>query len=309
VRYIDAKIHRRIVEKKQRLDRHRPLSPSLLNRLRKEFMVEYTFDSNAIEGSTLTLHETRMVIEEGLTVQGRLLRDILAARNHPEAIEYVEGLAKAGGSLTEVDVLTLHRLIMEGVDEGAGRYREAGVRIAGAVFSLPKSTEVSAMMRSLLDWLDRNLEELSPVELAAVFHHRFVSIHPFAEGNGRTARLLMNLILMRNSYAFIVSVSRQDRDKYIRALREADQGSLSDFVNYVARCAERTLDIYLNTIEEQDVLTLSEASRMTSYSQEYLSLLARSGRLAAFKEGRNWLVSRRELERYLVEVKTKGKRS
>jgi Fic family protein len=309
VRYIDAKIHRRIVEKKQRLDRHRPLSPSLLNRLRKEFMVEYTFDSNAIEGSTLTLHETRMVIEEGLTVQGRLLRDILAARNHPEAIEYVEGLAKAGGSLTEVDVLTLHRLIMEGVDEGAGRYREAGVRIAGAVFSLPKSTEVSAMMRSLLDWLDRNLEELSPVELAAVFHHRFVSIHPFAEGNGRTARLLMNLILMRNSYAFIVSVSRQDRDKYIRALREADQGSLNDFVNYVARCAERTLDIYLNTIEEQDVLTLSEASRMTSYSQEYLSLLARSGRLAAFKEGRNWLVSRRELERYLVEVKTKGKRS
>lgn len=309
MRYIDAKIHRRIVEKKQRLDRHRPLSPSLLNRLRKEFMVEYTFDSNAIEGSTLTLHETRMVIEEGLTVQGRLLRDILAARNHPEAIEYVEGLAKAGGSLTEVDVLTLHRLIMEGVDEGAGRYREAGVRIAGAVFSLPKSTEVSAMMRSLLDWLDRNLEELSPVELAAVFHHRFVSIHPFAEGNGRTARLLMNLILMRNSYAFIVSVSRQDRDKYIRALREADQGSLNDFVNYVARCAERTLDIYLNTIEEQDVLTLSEASRMTSYSQEYLSLLARSGRLAAFKEGRNWLVSRRELERYLVEVKTKGKRS
>ena len=309
MRYIDAKMHRRIVEKKQRLDRHRPLSPSLLNRLRKEFMVEYTFDSNAIEGSTLTLHETRMVIEEGLTVQGRLLRDILAARNHPEAIEYVEGLAKAGGSLTEVDVLTLHRLIMEGVDEGAGRYREAGVRIAGAVFSLPKSTEVSAMMRSLLDWLDRNLEELSPVELAAVFHHRFVSIHPFAEGNGRTARLLMNLILMRNSYAFIVSVSRQDRDKYIRALREADQGSLNDFVNYVARCAERTLDIYLNTIEEQDVLTLSEASRMTSYSQEYLSLLARSGRLAAFKEGRNWLVSRRELERYLVEVKTKGKRS
>ena len=307
--YIDAKIQGRIIEKKRRLDQHRPLSPSLLNKLRKEFMVEYTFDSNAIEGSTLTLHETRMVIEEGLTVQGRPLRDILAARNHPEAIEYVEGLAKAGGSLTEKDVLTLHKLIMEGVDEGAGRYREAGVRIAGALFSPPKSTEVPATMRSLLDWLDRNLEELSPVELAAVFHHRFVTVHPFAEGNGRTARLLMNLILMRNSYPFIVSVSRQDRDKYIRALREADQGNLNDFVNYIARCAERTLDIYLNTIEEQDVLTLSEASQLTSFSQEYLSLLARSGRLAAFKEGRNWLVSRNELERYLVEVKTRGKRS
>ena len=307
--YIDAKIQGRIIEKKRRLDQHRPLSPSLLNKLRKEFMVEYTFDSNAIEGSTLTLHETRMVIEEGLTVQGRPLRDILAARNHPEAIEYVEGLAKAGGSLTEKDVLTLHKLIMEGVDEGAGRYREAGARIAGALFSPPKSTEVPATMRSLLDWLDRNLEELSPVELAAVFHHRFVTVHPFAEGNGRTARLLMNLILMRNSYPFIVSVSRQDRDKYIRALREADQGNLNDFVNYIARCAERTLDIYLNTIEEQDVLTLSEASQMTSFSQEYLSLLARSGRLAAFKEGRNWLVSRNELERYLVEVKTRGKRS
>jgi excisionase family DNA binding protein len=307
VGYIDAKIHERIIDKKRRLDQHRPLSPSLLNRLRREFMVEYTFDSNAIEGSTLTLHETRMVIEEGLTVQGRPLRDVLAARNHPEAIEYVEGLAEAGGSLTEEDVLTLHKLIMVGVDEGAGRYREAGVRIAGALFTPPKSAEVPAMVRGLLDWLDRNMEELSPVELAAVFHHRFVGIHPFAEGNGRTARLLMNLILMRNSYPFIISVSKQDRDKYVRALREADQGSLNDFVNYVARCAERTLDIYLNTIEEEDVLTLSEASRVTSFSQEYLSLLARSGRLAAFKEGRNWRVSRRELERYLTEVK--GKRS
>jgi len=305
--YIDAKIQERIIEKKRRLDRHRPLSPPTLSRLRKEFMVEYTFDSNAIEGSTLTLHETRMVIEEGLTVNGRPLRDVLAARNHPEAIEYVEALAKAGSRLTEEQVLTLHRLVMEGVDEGAGRYREAGVRIAGALFSPPKSPEVPTMMRALLEWLDRNIEELSPVELAAVFHHRFVSIHPFAEGNGRTARLLMNLILMRNSYPFIVSVSRQDRDKYIRSLREADQGSLNDLVNYVARCAERTLDIYLNTIEEQDVLTLSEASRIMSFSQEYLSLLARSGRLAAFKEGRNWRVSRGELERYLAEVK--GKRS
>ena len=303
--YIDARIHERIIEKKRRLDQHRPLGPPLLNRLRREFVVEYTFDSNAIEGSTLTLHETRMVIEEGLTVNGRPLRDILAARNHPEAIEFVEGLAKAGGSLTEEDVLTLHRLIMEGVDEGAGRYRRAGVRIAGALFSQPKSAEVPAMMKGLLDWLDRNMEELSPVELAAVFHHRFVTIHPFAEGNGRTARLLMNLILMRNSYPFIVSVSRQDRERYIRALREADQGSLNNFVNYVARCAERTLDICLNTIEEQEVLTLSEASRITSFSQEYLSLLARSGRLAAFKEGRNWRVSRRELESYLEEMEKK----
>jgi excisionase family DNA binding protein len=269
--------------------------------------VEYTYDSNAIEGSTLTLHETRMVIEEGLTVQGRPLRDVMAARNHPDAINYVERLARSGDPLTEEHVLTLHRLTMERVDEGAGRYREVGVRIAGALFTPPKSVEVPAIMMGLLDWLDRNMEELSPVELAAVFHHRFVSIHPFAEGNGRTARLLMNLIMMRNSYPFIVSVSKQDRDKYIRALREADQGRLDDFVNYVARCAERTLDIYLNTIEEQDVLTLSEASQITSFSQEYLSLLARSGRLAAFKEGRNWRVSRRELERYLVEVK--GKRS
>jgi excisionase family DNA binding protein len=305
--YIDSKIQARIIEKKRRLDQHRPLNPSLLSKLRKEFTVEYTYDSNAIEGSTLTLHETRMVIEEGLAVQGRPLRDVMAARNHPDAINYVERLARSGDPLTEEHVLTLHRLTMERVDEGAGRYREAGVRIAGALFTPPKSVEVPAMMRGLLDWLDRNMEELSPVELAAVFHHRFVSIHPFAEGNGRTARLLMNLIMMRNSYPFIVSVSKQDRDKYNRALREADQGRLDDFVNYVARCAERTLDIYLNTIEEQDVLTLSEASQITSFSQEYLSLLARSGRLAAFKEGRNWRVSRRELERYLVEVK--GKRS
>lgn len=307
--YLDARIQERIVEKKKRLEKYKPLSSSILNRIRKEFMVEYTYDSNAIEGSTLTLHETRMVIEEGLTVNGKPLKDVLSAKNHLGAIDYIERQVKTGAPLTEKDVLTLHRLIMDGVDEYAGRYRETGVRIAGALFSPPKSTDVAAMVNALLVWLERNLDELTPIEQAAVFHHRFVSIHPFTEGNGRTARLLMNLILMRNSYLFIVNVTKMDKDKYIRALREADQGNLNDFVNYIARCAERTLDIYLNTIEEQDVLTLSEASRMTSFSQEYLSLLARSGRLAAFKEGRNWLVSRRELERYLVEVKAKGKRS
>jgi len=300
--YIDARMHERIVEKKKRLDQHRPLSPTLLNRLRMEFMVEYTYDSNAIEGSTLTLHETRMIIEEGLTVQGKPLKEVLSTRNHPEAISFVEELARVGSPLTEKDVLKLHRLIMEGVDESAGRYRESGVRIAGAMFTPPKSTEIPAKMMDLLDWLNRNLEELSPVELVAVFHHRLVTIHPFAEGNGRTVRLLMNLILMRNDYPFMVTVSRHDRDRYIRALREADQGNLGSLVNYFARCAERTLDIYLNTIEERDVLTLSEASRLTSFSQEYLSLLARSGRLAAYKEGRNWRISRRELERYLSEV-------
>jgi Fic family protein len=303
VTLIKSGIHQRVLEKKKRLDRYRPLSPSLVARLREQMVIEYTYNSNAIEGNTLTLRETRLVIEEGITISGKSIAETLEAKNHPAAMAFIENLVAAKSEIDENTVLQIHKLLMSGVAEDAGRYRTARVRIAGANFMPPPSSEVKPRMNELLTWLKENPDEYTPMELVAVFHHRFVQIHPFTEGNGRTARLLMNAMLMKFGYPFIVIVSTQDRSRYLKTLMEADLGNASAFVNFVARCVERTIDMYLEAIEEPEILTLAEASKITPYSQEYLSLLARKGVLGAFKQGRNWVVTKTDLDRYLTSAR------
>jgi Fic family protein len=305
---ISERIHRRILDKKKRLDEHRPLSASLVARLRDEMMIEYTYDSNAIEGSTLTLRETRLVIEEGITIGGKSIKEHLAAMNHPEAISFIEELVNGEEEIDERAVLRTHSLVLHGIEEDAGRYRSSGVRIAGATFSPPHSSEVRTRTRELLRWLRENPDELTPIELAAVFHHRFVQIHPFMEGNGRTARLLMNGILMRYGYPFIVNITNRERGKYLRSLSEADMGNVSALVNFIARSVERALDIYLHALEEPELLSLAEASELSPYSHEYLSLLARKGIIGAFKKGRNWYITREDLNRYVKSIEAKRRK-
>jgi len=300
---LNKKIHQRVLEKKRKLDTLRPLPSSLVARLKKQMMIEYTYNSNAIEGNTLTLRETQLIIEEGMTVGGKSITETLEAKNHPEAIKFVERLVDAKSELTEEVILQLHKLIMSNITEDAGHYRTTGVKITGATFMPPPSSQVKPRIDELLKWLRKNPDELTPIELAAVFHHRFVQIHPFSEGNGRTARLLMNALLMKDGYPFIATVPKLDRQKYLKTLAEADSGNTSSVMNFIARCTEKALDMYLNALEEPEILTLAEASKITPYSQEYLSLLARKGLLGAYKQGRNWVVSRRELDRYLMSVR------
>ncbi len=300
---INKKIHQRVLDKKRTLEGLRPLPSSLVARLKKQMMIEYTYNSNAIEGNTLTLRETQLVIEEGITVGGKSITETLEAKNHPEAIEFIERLVDAKSELTEDVILQLHRLIMSNITEDAGHYRTMGVRITGATFMPPPSSEVKPRMDELLKWLRENPDELTPIELAAVFHHRFVQIHPFSQGNGRAARLLMNALLMKDGYPFIAIIPKLDRPKYLKTLMEADLGNTSSFVNFIARCVDRALDMYLDALEEPEILTLAEASQITPYSQEYLSLIARKGLLGAYKQGRKWVVSRRELDRYLASVR------
>jgi len=299
---INKRIHKRVLEKKKRLDSLRPLPPTLVIRLKEQMAIEYIYNSNAIEGNTLTLRETRLVIEEGITVDVKSIVEILEAKNHPEAIRFVESLVASRRELDEDTVLRIHKLIMLNIAEDAGHYRTSRVKIAGAVFTPPPSSEVRPRMNELLKWLRENSDEYTPIELAAVFHHSFVRMHPFTEGNGRTARLLMNAILLKIGYPFIAIVPKRDRPKYLRTLMEADLGNTSAFVNFVARCVERALDMYLDALEEPEILTLAEASKITPYSQEYLSLLARKGALGAFKQGRNWVVTRKDLDRYLKSL-------
>ncbi len=289
-------VHDRILEKKKELDAVRPLPPEVVRKLREQMMVEYTYNSNAIEGNTLTLRETQLVIEEGFTAGGKSLREVLEAKNHPAAIAYVEELSKRG--VEEADVLMVHEILFTRVDETAGAYRTGQVRIAGADFMPPSPQQIKPRMTELIEWLRANPDELRPVELAAVFHHKLVSIHPFFEGNGRVARLLMNCILLKYGYPFAV-VLRNDRGTYYRTLREADHGGLSPFVGFVARCVERSLNLYLAALGERTVISLEEASKSTGLSQEYLSLLARKGALDAFKIGKKWATTKKAIKRYL----------
>jgi excisionase family DNA binding protein len=305
---IDEQLRQRIMTKKTRLDNHRPLNSTLIKKLHENMEIAYTYNSNAIEGNTLTLKETQLVIEEGITVNGKSLSEHLEAQNHPKAIAYIESVVK--NKIEEQNILKLHSILFTGFCENAGNYRNSQVYITGSDFTPPPAFEVPDLMRSLIDWVSNNPEELRPIELAAIFHHKLVYIHPFDDGNGRIGRLLMNLLLMKNGYPLTV-IKQVDRKKYYETLKKADAGNYKPLVNFIARCVEQSLDLYLQAVEPSEpknkLLTLEEASKTTPYSQEYLSLLARQGRIGAVKIGRNWKITQNELQEYLSkQQKTAG---
>lgn len=192
-------------EKKAELDRYREtgegLPPALVKNLENWFRVELTYTSNAIEGNTLTRRETALVVEKGLTVGGKSLQEHLEANNHAYALDWIRELAQRPDAVpTENELLQLHSLILRGIDDNhAGCYRKVTVMISGSSVVLPNPFKVPELMEAFIQWL-QSTTDLHPVELAAEAHYRLVTIHPFIDGNGRTARLLMNLILIAHGY-------------------------------------------------------------------------------------------------------------
>jgi len=236
----------RLSAKKARLDAARPLAPSVVNRLREQLDVEWTYHSNAIEGSSLTLRETQLVLQHGLTVGGKSLREHLEAINHQHAIRFVEALVGKDEPTTEYVVRSIHALVLRTIDdEEAGRYRRVQVYITGSEYVPPEPVAVPGLMADLSAWLSSGeVVALHPVERAVLAHFRLVHVHPFTDGNGRTARLLMNLLLMREGYPpAIIRVG--DRPAYYDALDAAHGEDLEPFVRLVAEAAERSLDIWL----------------------------------------------------------------
>lgn len=309
VNLIGSRVHDRILEKKRRLGAHRPLPPSKVRKIQQQMQIEYIYNSNAIEGNTLTLRETQLVLEGGTAIGGKSLREHLEAKNHPKAIEYIVRIA--GRDLKEQDILALHRLIMKGIEKESGRYRSSEVRIAGANFLSPPAYEVPFLMKELIDWCNQNPDELRPIELASVLHHRFVHIHPFHDGNGRVGRLLMNLVLIRRGYP-VSTILNADRKKYYDVLKRADNGHMAPLADFIAATVERSLDLWLRALEptkkDDILLSLAEASKGSPYSSEYLSLLARKRRIGAVKIGRKWMITKRSLQRYSEELQTDRRR-
>ncbi len=202
--------------KREYLDARRPLSPATLAVLDGWYDVELTYTSNALEGNTLTRSETAIVIEKGITVSGKPLKDHLEATGHHEALAYIRELGRGHNPVRELDVRNLHRLVMQRVDpDEAGRYSRHGRMIAGSPLRLPSPAELPALMGDFGHWLETT--EPTP-EDAFDAHERLVTIHPFSDGNGRTARLLMNLLLLRTGYPPLVILPDQ-RPAYHDALR------------------------------------------------------------------------------------------
>jgi len=308
---IPEALAQRILEKRGRLDALRPIPKASLEKLRERFELEWTYNSNAIEGNTLSMRETMLVLREGLTIGGKSLREHLEVTNHKAAIDFVYGLLEKK-TITERDVLEIHALILDRIDPtGAGFYRHERVRITGSDFSLPSPEKVPALMADFVASFSKEPKEKEPkdllaaVEFSALAHFKLVDIHPFIDGNGRTARLLMNLFLMRRGFPPAV-ILKNDRPRYYASLDAGHKGDVRPFVEFVARSVERSLDLYLEVLEKPsgktDLISLAEAAKLTPYSQEYLSLLARKGRLHALKRRRNWVTTRKEVEGYLASV-------
>ena len=233
-------IYEKLTKRKEQLDTFRPLSAALARNLDEWFKVELTFTSNAIEGNTLTRRETALVIEKGLTVGGKSLREHLEATNHAKALDFVHSLVgKKPSQLSANDILAIHEVILRGIDDDhAGYYRSVPVRISGSRVVLPNPRKVPDLMDEFQSWL-RSKHGLHPVAFAGEAHYRLVNIHPFVDGNGRTARLLMNLILMMHGYPPAI-IRKRDRLAYIGALEKAQTGgSKSDYEKLIA--SSRTL--------------------------------------------------------------------
>lgn len=235
--------------KKAALDRHPPLSPEGVRNLEQWFTIELTYTSNAIEGNTLTRQETAVVVEKGLTVSGKSLVEHLEATNHARALEGVWLRARSKTSdLTERDILDLHACILRGIDEGnAGCYRSIAVRISGSRIVLPNPAKVPVLMTQFIQHITTS-PSMHPVELAAEAHYQLVSIHPFVDGNGRTARLLMNLILLQNGYPPAI-IRKRDRLRYIQSLEQAQLGgSKKHYFQVISEGVDRSLEMYLRAV-------------------------------------------------------------
>jgi Fic family protein len=235
-----------IAEKQARLAALRPLSSEALAKLEHYYDIELTYTSNALEGNTLGPVETTLVIEEGVTIAGKPLKDHLEALDHYDAIRYVRELAARGAApLTETDIRSLHSLVVKrSRPDIAGRYADLAryVRTATGRHTFPSPVEIPALMGDFAAWLHTAPD--TP-ETAVTAHRRLVEIHPFNDGNGRVARLLMNLVLIRGAYP-PAAIRPEDRPAYILALQKAQAGEgAEDFTALMYQRLEAALDDYL----------------------------------------------------------------
>lgn len=304
--YLENSLKIRLDAKLKQLQKIRPLSSSAVLKLKEQLGIEMTYNSNAIEGNRLTLKETYLVINEGITIKGKSLKEHLEAKDHHEALNYLYDFIEEDKrhTISEIFIRSIQQLVTKDTDpDYAGSYRTGNVMITGSNHIPPDATTISSEMNKLIRWVQKEKSRLHPIELAALLHHKLVFIHPFFDGNGRTARLIMNLFLMQCGYPLIL-ILKNDRKRYYDSLTKADKGDYLPFVRFIALAGERTLNIYLRALlplsqNTETFLPLSVIGKRVPYSKKYLNLLAVTGKIEAHKERRNWVTSFEAVERYI----------
>jgi len=287
--------YKKLTEKKKILDKHRPFDASLLKNLEEWFRIELTYNSNAIEGNTLSRAETALVVEKGLTIAGKSIAEHLEATNHAIALDFIkEQIKRKPSDLRERDILKIHEIILDRIDkENAGIYRRVPVRISGSAVVLPNPRKVQALMDEFFTWI-KNEMKIHAVELAAEAHYRFVTIHPFVDGNGRTARLLMNMILMMCGYPPAI-IRKNDRLAYIKSLEKpqlvnGEGDTKNEYYKLIMTSVDRSLNIYLKAIEgktqepeNEKLLKIGELAKKTNQTVSTIRHWTKEGLLQVSK--------------------------
>lgn len=304
---LDPRLAGRLAHKKARLDRYRPLPQETVSRLNDDLRVFLTYHSNAIEGNTLSLRETQMVIEYGMTIHGHSLREYLEAANHAEAYSYMTDFVAQRAPITRETILALHALVMDKIVEAKGLFRTVPVSIRGANMTPPPAGQVESLMREWVMWIDKQGTEYEPVVRAAIAHHGFEAVHPFTDGNGRVGRLLLNLMLLREGYPPALLL-RDWRMRYIQALDVANTGNYRSLANMIGQAVEAGLDLYLEACSDATALSedpyqpLSTLAQSSGYSVDYLGWLVRQGRLEAIKRRGRWYSTPKAIQSYKIQV-------
>jgi Fic family protein len=240
---------------KKELDGYRPLPRELLTGLKQLFDVDLTYNSTAIEGNTFSFQETKILLLEGITIGGKSMREHLEITHHKEAIDYIEELAsKKAEELRRTDIFNIHSILLQGIDpKNAGKYRDVPVYVNlrdGTRYTFCDPLKIADEMDIFFDWLFLSKKE-HPVIIAAEAHTRLVSVHPFIDGNGRTARLIMNLILIQNGYTPAV-IQNKERINYLDAIESWQQNSNKEkFYGILIEYEKESLEKYLETIRKK----------------------------------------------------------
>ncbi len=236
---------------KSEIEKHGTLDPALVRNIDEWYRIELTYTSNALEGNTLTRQETALVVEKDISIEGKQLRELIEAKNHAEAVEYIKIFSKELGNLSDLTlpvILDIHRIILQKNDDtNAGRLRSVPDRIAGSTSIMPNAASVPKLMEEFIEWL-KNIKD-HPVSIAVEAHYRFVSIHPFTDGNGRTARLLLNLILLQNNYPPAI-IHPEDRRIYVTSLEKAQiGGDKEDYEKFMLEAVLKSSEEYLKSLK------------------------------------------------------------
>lgn len=237
---------------KTRLSKLRPLPAEALKKIEEAFAIEYTYESNRIEGNTLTLQETELVVNEGVTIAGKSMREHLEAINHAEAIDYIKDFARSGTEISERTVKEIHALVLHGIDrDNAGRYRSVPVMISGSNHMPPQPYLIAPQMEAFMSkFAEMEAQTVHPILIAAYLHDELVRIHPFIDGNGRTSRLLMNLYMLRHGYTLVnLKGSNEEKIGYYKALEASHAEQRPEaFQRLVAEAETASLRRYLSIL-------------------------------------------------------------